>query len=170
MRIFAGVWPPDRVVRVLSALQRPHVPGVRWTDPARWHVTLAFLGEVPDDAVPALGAALVEVAARAAGPPEATLGPAVAVLGRGVLCVPVAGLDQLALTTREALVGDAARPGPFSGHLTLARAKGRRRMPAALAGEQVQASWRVGELRLVASTTGADGPRYTAVVRATVPS
>lgn len=171
MRLFAGVWLPDEVVPTVSALQRPPVPGVRWTTPAQWHVTLTFLGEVPDTAVPDLEAALSDVAARAAAPPEAVLGPAVAVLGRQVLCVPVAGLDELALATREALAGEAAAcMGPFSGHLTLARAKGRRRMPAALAGEPVGASWRVGELCLVASATDRDGARYTTVARATVPS
>lgn len=171
VRLFAGVWPPDEVVQAVSALRRPHVPGVRWTAPEQWHVTLAFVGEVPDVVVPALGAALVDVAARAADPPEATLGPAVAVLGRQVLCIPVAGLDELALAAREALAGEAAAArGPFSGHLTLARSTGRRRMPLALAGEPVAASWRVGEVCLVASATHPDGARYTVVSRATVPS
>ena len=122
-------------------------------------------------ALMALGAALVDVAARAAAPPEATLGPAVAVLGRQVLCVPVAGLDALALATREALAGEAAATmSPFSGHLTLARSKGRRRMPLTLAGEPVAASWRVAELCLVTSATHPGGSRYTTVARATVPS
>ena len=32
-------------LRVIAGFERPDVRGVRWTDSARWHVTLAFLGE-----------------------------------------------------------------------------------------------------------------------------
>ncbi|MGH9089350.1 MAG: RNA 2',3'-cyclic phosphodiesterase [Acidimicrobiales bacterium] len=171
VRLFAGVWPPAEVADRLSRLQQPRVAGVRWATPAKWHVTLAFLGQVPDTVVPAMGAALVDLAARAAVPPEAVLGPAVGVLGRNVLCVPVAGLDEVAHDVRASLPGEAAQAAsPFSGHLTLARVQGRRRMPLTLAGEPVEGKWTVHELRLVASTTDREGARYTTVARATIPS
>lgn len=145
--------------------------GVRWADPSQWHVTLAFLGEVPDTMVPALGAALVDLAVAGGPPPRVSLGPAVAVLGRAVLCVPVAGLDDLAAAARARLLGeDRAKTPPFSGHLTLARARGRRRLPGTLAGEEIAASWAVRELCLVASVTRPEGARYTTVARATVRS
>ncbi|MGH9082735.1 MAG: 2'-5' RNA ligase family protein, partial [Acidimicrobiales bacterium] len=148
----------------------PQVPGVRWTDAAQWHVTLAFLGEVPGGRTAALVAALEGALVGAAAPPVASLGPAVAVLGRGVLCVPVAGLDGLATGVRQALGAGAAGEPPFTGHLTLARARGGRRVPPALVGQSVAAAWPVEEVRLVASTLGPGGSRYTTVARATVPS
>ncbi len=166
MRLFVGVWPSPAAVEVLAGLRRPPVPALRYTSPAQWHVTLVFLGAVPDEEVAALGERLAQ-AARHAAPAEARAGPAVAVLGRGVLCVPVAGLDPLAALARAAVAGPPADPAaePFVGHLTLARIRGRRRMPAAVAGEPVDARWPVHELCLVASTPGANGSRYTTVRR-----
>lgn len=55
MRLFASIAPPPGVVdHLASALQPVRLgagPGFRWTDPAQWHLTLAFHGEVPDGAV-----------------------------------------------------------------------------------------------------------------------
>ncbi|HEX4220275.1 MAG TPA: hypothetical protein VHZ02_18010, partial [Acidimicrobiales bacterium] len=45
MRLFVAIWPPPPVVAALSELEHPHVDSVRWTDPARWHITLVFLGD-----------------------------------------------------------------------------------------------------------------------------
>ncbi len=139
--------------------------------PTRWHVTLAFAGEV---AAPAIGA--WEVAVRAAAtrlghPPEAVLGPATATLGRAVLCVPVAGLEAASAAVREeAAVRDLSfDPKPFLGHLTLARARGRRgRVPRALEGRAMAARWPVGELCLVASRTADEGARYETLAAATI--
>jgi 2'-5' RNA ligase len=36
----------------------------RWTDPASWHITLAFLGDIAPSSVPVVADALREVAAR----------------------------------------------------------------------------------------------------------
>ena len=166
MRLFVGVWPAPAVVEVLARLRRPPVPAVRYTSREQWHVTLVFLGAVPDEEVAALGERLAR-AAQGAAPVVAQAGPAVAVLGRAVLCVPVAGLDPLAALVRAELSTAPADPGAerFVGHLTLARSRGRRRMPAALAGEPVDARWAVHELCLVASSPGASGSRYTTVRR-----
>ena len=35
-------------------VERPDLAGLRWTDPSRWHVTLAFLGDVDRDHVPTI--------------------------------------------------------------------------------------------------------------------
>lgn len=103
---------------------------------------------------------------RRPGPPVAVLGPAVSWFpGRRVLQVPVTGLDRLATAVHAATrasvpdpAGGAPEP-PFRGHVTLARARGRRRGPAELAGAPVEATWPVDEVTLVASTGGA-APRY----------
>ena len=54
MRLFVAVRPPPSAVDDAAAAVdpvRPLAPGLRWVPPERWHLTLAFYGEVPDDEV-----------------------------------------------------------------------------------------------------------------------
>jgi RNA 2',3'-cyclic 3'-phosphodiesterase len=170
MRCFVGVWLPGPVREALAAEPRPEVPGVRWVAPASWHVTLAFAGGIDDVAVEAWVAALRDAATRVACPPEAVLGPATVALGRAVLCIPVAGLEAAAAAVRgEAAARDLAfDPKPFVGHLTLARARGRGRVPRQVVGRPMAARWSVAELCLVASRTTPEGIRYRTLAAATV--
>jgi 2'-5' RNA ligase len=158
-RLFVAVLPPVEVVDDLTPLERADAPGVRWTPPEQWHVTLHFLGDAPlPDATAALGALT-------AAPCTAVLGPRVGRLGREVLMLPVGGLDELAAAVGRAFagIGRPPDPRPFLGHLTLARL--RARAACGLVDAAVRASWPVGEVHLVESTLGADGSRYE--VRAT---
>lgn len=145
----------------LEQLPRPEVVGLRWTAPEQHHVTLDFLGEVADRLVVALAAALVDWA-RPESPVVATAGPATRRLGRGVLCVPVGGLEAMANGVRAAAgqFGTTRDDRPFAGHLTLARTGRRGRLPDELVGAAVIARWEVREVRLVASIPGPSGPRY----------
>lgn len=161
MRLFVAVWPPAPVVEALAALPRPERPGLRWTSPEAWHVTLRFLGPADPDEV---AAALAELALPAgAVPVAAELGPGVGRFGHRVLHVPVTGLGALA----GAVVGVTAGVGrppdrrPFSGHITLARNRGRSSL-AGLTGTPVGGRWLVEEATLVASVaSGGGGPnRY----------
>ena len=160
VRLFVAVVPPPDALAVVARLPRPDAPGVRWSTPDQWHVTLRFLGEVddPDAVVAALEGA--ELA-----PATATLGPGVTVLGRAVLVIPVAGLDDLAASVVAATVALGRPPEhrAFRGHLTLARARrgASVRGPARrLAEEEVAATFPVGEVRLVRSRLGPGGARY----------
>jgi RNA 2',3'-cyclic 3'-phosphodiesterase len=156
VRLFVAVAPPANVLAMVAGLDRPEVPGVRWTTADQWHVTLRFLGEVED---PGPVAAALDGASLA--PATATVGPRVATLGRGVLMVPVAGLDALAgaVISATAGVGRPPEDRPFRGHLTLARAR-----PGAsvrgLAGAAVAATFPVDDVRLVRSRLGRGGARY----------
>lgn len=132
MRFFVAVVPAEPAARELrSALVRLPDSGVEWTDPADWHMTLAFLGEVPDDRRPALSGALSTVAART-GPVRLHFAGGghfdSRVLWAGV-GGDVEGLHALSLATREA--ADNAHIGlddrPFRPHLTLAHAWHRQR-------------------------------------------
>ncbi|BCJ52762.1 RNA 2',3'-cyclic phosphodiesterase [Actinoplanes sp. NBRC 14428] len=60
MRLFVAVYPPDDVRRDLRRRLTEAVAGrrVRLTAVEKWHVTLAFLGEVPAERLPALEDAL----------------------------------------------------------------------------------------------------------------
>jgi RNA 2',3'-cyclic 3'-phosphodiesterase len=159
-RLFVAAWPPPEVVEVIERqVPRPPRPGVRWVPPENWHVTLRFLGRAdPEEAASALGSLVAE-------PAMAEVGPAVAALGRSVVCLPVAGLDALAAAVRTATagVGEPADPRPFTGHLTLARGRGGRGLPSL--GVPAEASFAVGEVLLVRSETRPDGAVYHPVGR-----
>ena len=161
MRLFVGVRPPTVVREVLGTVPRWEDPAFRWTSPSQWHVTLRFLGAVEEHDVAALVVALARVASHEPSR-EARLGPATTRLGRGTLVVPVSGLDDLARTV-EAATAALGRPAPgrpFTGHLTLARGRGRRPVPARAAGFPVSATWRVERLALLSSELHPDGARY----------
>lgn len=160
-RLFVAVRLPATVERIVAELPRPEATGVRWTRPAQWHVTLRFLGRAsPSAAMAALGS-LDHGTARARLDQEVTM------LGKGVVCVRVEGLDDLAASvvacTRH--VGDPPGSRPFVGHVTLARLA-RTARTAALPGAPVPAgSWLVREIELVRSDLQPDGARYTTVGR-----
>jgi len=150
---------------VVDALPRPDLQKLRWTTREQWHVTLRFLGEVEAADDVALSLLEVPTALSAAGvsAPEAVLGPAVAwFTGRRILQVPVSGLEVLAdvVAAKTARWGEDDDRVQFSGHLTLARVRGRGRGPVDLAGTPVHAEWKVAEIVLVASTLGAGGAHY----------
>lgn len=165
MRLFVAVWPTADVVDRLTGLSRPEVAGVRWTTREQWHVTLRFMGQVADADVDAATDAFGRIDVGDAGAVSAEMGPASACFGRGILQVPVRGLDELARVTVEATadIGQAPDDRPFHGHVTLARARGRRGDVRRLRGIPLSASWEVAELTLVASTPHRDGSRYEVV-------
>ena len=47
-RLFVAIDLPESTRQLLASLD-PHVPGVRWIDPAQMHLTLAFFDDVADD-------------------------------------------------------------------------------------------------------------------------
>ena len=180
--MFVAVWPDDLTARRLSALELGSVPGLRTVRPGQWHVTLRFLGEVDDDLLPVLVDALGRAAARVRGPVRCTIGPATAWFGGArVLQIPAAGLDGVAAAVRRATVPiiPDARPAPFVGHLTVARARGRRpdlstraggAGGAGGAGEAFSAEFAVPHLLLVASELSPEGPRYSTLARLPLPT
>jgi 2'-5' RNA ligase len=165
VRLFVAVWPSADVIDVLTALPRPEVSGVRWTTRDQWHVTLRFLGQVAGADVDAATDAFGHVDASGVGSVSAEMGPATACFGRGILQVPVEGLDELARVTVEATaaVGQPPDDRPFHGHVTLARARGQKGDVRPLRGTPLITSWKVAELTLVASTPHRDGSRYEVV-------
>jgi RNA 2',3'-cyclic 3'-phosphodiesterase len=156
-RLFVAVDPPGPVRRTLAtAIPRPDEPGVRWIPPDRWHVTLRFLGEADErEAVAAL---------RRLRAPRATaaLGPRVSRLGRTVVCLPVEGLDDLAVAV-DAATADVGEPPDhrFRGHLTLARLKAR--AACGVTGTAVSSTFEVDAVRLYRSTLHPDGARHELV-------
>jgi RNA 2',3'-cyclic 3'-phosphodiesterase len=141
MRLFVALYPPaDALDHLAGAVERLRLgraaadgTNVRLTARPLWHITLAFLGEVPDDRAPVAGDALREAATRwsegAAGRPVLRLAGG-GRFGRRrftVLWVGLAGdvepLTSLAEVVRRQLKGHRVPYDrkPFRPHLTFAR-------------------------------------------------
>ncbi|MEZ5407281.1 MAG: 2'-5' RNA ligase family protein [Acidimicrobiales bacterium] len=167
-RMFLSVRPPSPASDVVNRLDRT-AGAVRWEDPDHWHITIRFFPRAPADEVIAAIAGLESLAA-----PTVVLGPAVAILGKGVVIVPAAGLDGLAAAVDGATRRFAAAAGsanrPYTGHLTLGRLR-RGNTTCALVGQPVRVAFLAHELELVVSTPQAGGGhRHDVVHRWGLPS
>jgi RNA 2',3'-cyclic 3'-phosphodiesterase len=158
-RLFVAVWPPPAFAAQLASLPRPEQRGVRWTPPEHWHVTLRFLGEADPEEV---GTRLDDAALVSA---TATLGPVVQRLGRGLVVVPVTGLDQLAGAVADVTsdIGQPIGDRGFRGHVTLARFRPSVHCP--LAGTPVYAVGTIEEIVLAQSRLSPAGATYERVRR-----
>ncbi|MBW5424505.1 RNA 2',3'-cyclic phosphodiesterase [Streptomyces sp. BG9H] len=165
VRVFIALAPPDDAKRELARALAPayHAhPRMRWNRVEDWHITLAFLGEVPTAVVPLLRPPLAELAAARRPVTLALRGGGhfdERVLWSGI-DGDLAELDLLAAEVRTVVkeCGVVLPDRRFRPHLTLARA--RRDTPscaveaaAGLAGFTGR-SWRAERLHLVGSNIG----------------
>ena len=172
MRGFVALPLPDDcrnlVADELAPLQRRH-DQLRWTSPQGWHLTLAFLGELGDEAE-----AVAAVSAAAAGVEPFELATTDggrfgdAVLWLGVDAEPPGALDTLARRIREELGGRGIEidEGSFRPHVTLARSRrGRERVGRSLvdAVRIPSRRWRADRLELWESILGRGPARYEVV-------
>jgi 2'-5' RNA ligase len=135
MRMFVALVPPTEAIEHLGAYLGPRQEAessLRWTATEQWHVTLAFMPEVPDRAWDDLLARLERAAARRTRFTVAVAGGG-AFPNAGRAKVVYAGLDvsdaeelrRLSVGARTAAnkAGAGAEGGPFRPHLTLARVR-----------------------------------------------
>ncbi len=124
MRAFVAIHPPDAVTEALAELQL-RLPVGRPVQPEQMHLTLAFLGEQPDDLIESVHFALQGIRA-----PGFTLQPGgLGSFGKPVPRVLWAGLgDSAALAALRARIRSAAHGAGleldrsrFRPHLTIAR-------------------------------------------------
>ncbi|MFH8469488.1 RNA 2',3'-cyclic phosphodiesterase [Streptomyces sp. NPDC017991] len=168
---FIALAPPDDAKNELAHALSPAYaacPGLRWNRIEDWHITLAFLGELPVQAVQRLRSPLADLAA-ARPSLELTL------LGGGhfderVLWSGIEGdLDQLhelaeAVRARVRDCDIAFAERPLRPHLTLARARRYDNTSVTAAAACLDGftgrPWRTERLHLVGSTvSGHPGPR-----------
>lgn len=183
-RMFVAVLPPPELVAAISDQLDPlptRWPQLRWTDPAGWHLTLAFLARVDAAQYRRLVENMTETAAQTARFSVSLAGagafPA-APIGRNLwlgVYDPTEALTKLASSTRRA-VGRAGIRAPderFTAHLTLARVS----QPTDLSGQVAIVEewgfgpWPMDELALVESQLGQgrEGrPRYVVTDRFTL--
>jgi len=186
LRLFVALDPPDLVRRRLGALQAElkRAAGrsqneVRWVAIPQVHLTLQFLGAVPEERLEAVKAAVGE-AARAAGPFRLEVRGAggfpsarrARVLWAGVEG-QLAALKELVDALGRALspLGFPPEERAYSPHLTLGRSRDPRGvsgLTAALASAAALpgAPWHPGEVILFESHLSPQGPRYEALKRA----
>lgn len=153
--MFLAVRPPAAASAALNRLDRPAGGPVRWEDPAHWHMTVRFFPRAAVDDVVAAIDGLGPLPA-----PAVVLGPAVAILGKGVVIVPAAGLDGLAAAVADVSRGFESGAGaadrPFTGHLTLGRLR-RGYRTCELVGRPIDATFIPDALELVVSVPGPGG-------------
>lgn len=178
VRVFIALAPPDDAKEELARELRPayHAyPGMRWNRIEDWHITLAFLGELPVATVPLLQPPLAALAA-AHRPLQLELRGS-GHFDRRVLWSGIDGeLRELHLLTSQvrSVVKECGIPfedRPLRPHLTLARS--RRSDPSST--EEVAAAlsafngrrWQAERLHLVGSNIGrGPGPIHYRDIRA----
>jgi 2'-5' RNA ligase len=169
-RLFVAVWPSPEAVEHLRdtlAVDRPGGADLRWQPPERWHLTLAFLGDVrPERTERRLGRLVLPPAGPLQLAGAGTFGP---VLWIGV--APAPWLGDLARDVRSAL---RVEDGPFRAHLTVARDRGRSAPAAARSAVPALAgysgpTWTPEALTLVSSRTGPQ-PRYEVIASWPLPA
>ncbi|NRQ35105.1 RNA 2',3'-cyclic phosphodiesterase [Nonomuraea sp. NN258] len=166
MRLFAALVPPAEILDEVERAIAPHagqVPGLRWSDRATWHITLAFYGEVPEGALPEMEVRLGRAVRR-----HTTLDLAFTGFG-GFSSLRRARLFWAGVTgdSMTRLVGSVRAGGRRAGavqtdekkfhpHLTLARARtdlDLRELAESLDGF-TGSPWRAETVRLYRSHTG----------------
>jgi 2'-5' RNA ligase len=183
-RTFIAVTIPDDRAEKLQRLQTliaPSLSGARWVEPDKFHVTLAFLGDVPDDVLNPLCRAVAESVKDL---PPFTL----AIEKLGVFPSPVRprvvwagltgeGIDTL-LEARRLVVEAAAsveyppEDDRFSPHITIGRLKPKRGedgdcSPLLRHYERwMGGSFFVNQIVTLASTLTPEGPAYMPLGRA----
>jgi len=191
-RTFVAVAVPDALAPRLRRLQEglaPDMPGARWVVAPPFHVTLAFLGDVPHAELNDVCKAVGEVCA--GFPPLELLLAGVGafpdaarprVIWAGVGGPGLDGLSQLqaAVAAVVARVGYPTDTRPFHPHVTLAHIKAGkdrgRRGPSSSPRDvspllERRRNWSAGPFRVVeavtfASTLTHDGPVYAPLARA----
>lgn len=185
-RLFVALDPPEavrrRIAAAVAALRRAagHAADeVRWGAPESLHLTLQFLGAVPEERIAELDGAVRAAAAssrplqlevRGAGGFPNARRPRIVWLGLAGDLDPLAALAA-ELGRRLTPLGFPPEPRPFSPHLTVGRARdghGAAGLGGALAeaGQGEGITWRAAELVLFESHLEPTGARHEPLLRA----
>ena len=168
MRLFVAVRPPAEVLAHADAALVPVREvhrDLRWVPPERWHLTLAFYGEVPDDKVDGT-ADMVERRLRGQVPCSLSFAGAGQFSRRALWIGLVGEVDVLRATARAVTF----ERRPYRPHLTVARLRGG--VDAAGAVESLRTyagpAWTADTVHLVRSRLG-PAPSYDDVASWTLP-
>jgi len=178
VRLFVAIRLPAATAEAAFRILPEALPALRRVRPDLLHLTLAFLGEVPDSRLDAVAAGCA-VAAREAGAFAISLdrvGSFPPRRGDAAIWLGVADgadpLGRLAVAVRSELerAEIAFDAKPFVAHLTLARIRGeaglaeRRAVAAALVRlRPPDLRFRADRLEIVQSVLSSKGPRYSSL-------
>jgi len=164
VRLFVAVAPPPDVLADVDAALgavRGLQPELRWIPRERWHLTLAFYGEVPDASLAGVADMVGERLSRGPDGPLELFFAGAGQFARRAMWVGVDGeVDQLRRLAKA--VNTDRRP--YRAHLTVARLRGGHDASPVVAAMTSYAGprWRVGAVHLVRSFLGPQ-PRYETV-------
>jgi 2'-5' RNA ligase len=168
MRLFIAIFPPPEALSHLTTAMS--TLDIKLSDPGRWHLTLAFLGEVPE-AAPAV-AALTGAELNPVGALEVKSGGRFGTVLWAGIEGDLAGLTRLTRSIRRSLRAKRVPPDDkkFRPHLTLARRTEPEQMARALTllRDYVGPSWQAHEVVLVRSELGAR-PSYHRLSKVEIP-
>jgi 2'-5' RNA ligase len=184
LRLFVALVPPEpvrrRLAAVQAALRRATGPGeaIRWVEPDHIHLTLQFLGAVPEERLPAVREAVAAAAAGArplrlevagAGAFPGPRRPRVVWSGVGGEVEALAALVA-SLGRRLEGLGYPPEDRPFHPHLTHGRVRQGQPAPGlggalAVAAAGAPFPWRVDELVLFRSHLSPSGALHEALAR-----
>jgi 2'-5' RNA ligase len=168
-RLFVAVTLPDSV-RQLLIEQQTELSGMRWASPDNLHLTLRFIGEMPQAKVPVIKAGLRTVSGNAFSLQVKGLGyfdkRPQAVLWAGIEeSAPLAALKKQVDYALALHAGLKVPDGRFSPHITLGRAKQADRAAlktfTAKYGDVATAAFRVESFTLFSSVLAPGGAVHT---------
>lgn len=171
-RLFIAIELPQEVKIQLAELQT-HIPTARWVQPEHMHLTLRFLGDVPENRVTPLKSALEAVESacfdltlQGVGrfPPQERNAPRVLWVGIKSQPVLIDLYQKIERTLRS--VGFPQDNNTFHPHITLARLKAQKPVMQATTFLEKQARFQVRpfpvtRFALVSSVLSPQGPVYT---------
>ena len=168
IRLFVGLELPEQIRRALAGLQSG-IPGARWVAPENLHITLRFIGDVPDDQAEDIDTALRHLHAPAftleiSGVGHFGKGRNARAIWAGIDRNPA--LERLNERVETALLRAGLPPETrkFSAHVTLARMRaapiGRVRDFLAAHGPFRAGPVAVDSFALFSSILGREGPVY----------
>jgi 2'-5' RNA ligase len=174
-RLFFALWPDAAMREALFAATRDAVrstQGGRSVPVENLHLTLAFLGAVPEPALAGLRQLARDVSTRASTPGGPAAAPLDATLDTidywrraRLLCATAAREPPRAAAFALALIGALAAAGfrpdlkPFRAHVTLARQV----RDAPRTASMAPVVWTFDALALIESRTAAEGSSYSIV-------
>jgi 2'-5' RNA ligase len=175
-RLFFALWPDEPMRQAMAQAIRgaARASGGRPVPAGNLHVTLAFLGSLPERRLAELGEAArgLAEALRCPAGTSASEGPLELIFDRlehwpaaQLLCAlpaePPARVAVVARALQDALVGRGFTPDlkPFRPHVTVAR----KVVHASTAAKMHPVSWRFTELALIESRTLREGALYSVV-------
>jgi 2'-5' RNA ligase len=181
MRLFVSIDLPESLAAAVADVQEAFADaeGLRFTDPEQAHVTLKFLGDVAEDRLPAVEAA-IEAAVTDAGvdPFEAEVGGLGVFPSLEYISVVWVGVDEggaemtrlaEAIERETTAIGFDPEDHEFTPHATIARmddARGKALVQRIVREDApTVGSFRVEDVRLKESTLTPDGPEYATAAR-----